>query len=637
MILRKVSLFPFFFLFVLMSSCEKYKTDLQSPSKNLEVKIYTNEEGLKLNLIKSQKSILNIDLGILRMGKNLLGNTYQIEQIKQSSKDEVWTPVYGERSIVRNNYHEVKLSLKEKDSDKSIQLICRLYDEGVAFRYLFDETSFADVILDKELTSFDFDEDYEAWVTNRAQGEYQKKPISSIEEACERPLVIKRNDSSWLAIGEAALVDYARMKLKGHQEKENALQVELEGTVDLKIANYQTPWRYVMVAGSPGELLENNDFILNLNDPNKIEDPSWIKPGKVIREVTLTTQGGIACVDFAVKHNLQYVEFDAGWYGNEYDNASDASTITVDPKRSPGPLDLHHVIEYANEKGIGIILYINRRAMEKQLDEVLPLYKSWGIKGLKYGFVNVGPQKWTSWLHDAVRKAAEYELMVDIHDEYRPTGYSRTYPNLMTQEGIRGDEESPSTAHSLMTAFTRMIAGAGDNTNCYLASRVSEKMGGKAAQMAKAILLYSPWQFVYWYDRPENSPHKKGGAGAAQGLITADENLEFYDLLPTVWYDTQVLEGQIGEFATIARKNNGNWYVGSLVANETRQVNIPLSFLDKDEQYEATVYFQDKNDLKVNQISSEKIMVTRDSVFDRELLANSGLAVVIKWIEQKNK
>ena len=127
-----------------------------------------------------------------------------------------------------------------------------------------------------------------------------------------------------------------------------------------------------MVANSPGQLLENNYFVLNLNESSKIEDASWINPGKVIREVTLTTQGGIACVDFAAKHNLQYVEFDAGWYGHEYENSSDATTITVDPKRSPGPLDLHEVIRYARAQDIGILLYVNQRALTRQLDDILP-------------------------------------------------------------------------------------------------------------------------------------------------------------------------------------------------------------------------------------------------------------------------
>ncbi|MBI9065609.1 MAG: glycoside hydrolase family 97 catalytic domain-containing protein, partial [Marinilabiliaceae bacterium] len=392
------------------------------------------------------------------------------------------------------------------------------------------------------------------------------------------------------------------------------------------------PWRYVMVAGSPGELLENNYFIQNLNEPNKLEDVSWIKPGKVIREVTLTTQGGRACIDFAARHNIQYVEFDAGWYGNEYDDKSDASTITVDPRRSPGPLDLHHVIEYGNQKGIGIILYVNRRALEKQIDELLPLYKSWGIKGLKYGFVNVGPQEWTSWLHDAVRKAADHQLMVDIHDEYRPTGYSRTFPNLMTQEGIRGDEETPSVKHSIITLFTRMIAGAGDNTNCYFADRVSQSMGGKAGQMAKAIMLYSPWQFVYWYDRPSDSPHKKGGAGANETIINERSDLLFYDALPTNWDETKVLEGEMGEYATIARKSGNDWFIGSLAADQSRKVDIPLSFLDKGANYEALVYYQNGEDLKNDEVRTEKIMVNRKSVVSKQLMKDSGLAMIIRKI-----
>ncbi|MCK4992936.1 MAG: glycoside hydrolase family 97 catalytic domain-containing protein, partial [Bacteroidales bacterium] len=516
--------------------------------------------------------------------------------------------------------------------NKTLQLICRMYDEGIAFRYRFHKSYTEHLMLKKELTAFSFDGDYDAWISDRAQSEYRKEKISKIDISCERPLVIKKNDSSFLALGEAALVDFARMKFKKDPKNPLSLQVILDGAVDLQKAGYITPWRFVMVADSPGELLENNYFIQNLNEPNKLEDVSWIKPGKVIREVTLTTKGGIACIDFAVRHNLQYVEFDAGWYGNEYDDKSDASTITVDPRRSPGPLDLHKIIDYGNQKGIGIILYVNRRALEKQLDEILPLYKSWGIKGLKYGFVNVGPQKWTSWLHDAVRKAAEYQLMVDVHDSYRPTGYSRTYPNLMTQEGIRGDEESPTVEHTLITLFTRMIAGAGDNTNCYLASRVSEEMGGKTAQMAKAIMLYSPWQFLYWYDRPEGSPVKKGGAGSATGIISKNENLEFYDALPTVWDETRVLEGKIGKYATIARRNGENWFVGSLAANQNHTIEIPLTFLGEEEKYEAVIFFQNEDDLKNNKVRMEKIKVNQKSVLSRELIRNSGFTVILRKI-----
>jgi alpha-glucosidase len=270
--------------------------------------------------------------------------------------------------------------------------------------------------------------------------------------------------------------------------------------------------------------------------------------------------------------------------------------------------------------------------MEKQLDQILPIYQEWGIKGLKYGFVNVGSRQWTGWLHEAVRKAAKYELMVDIHDEYRPTGYSRTYPNLMTQEGIRGDEESPSTEHTLTTLFTRMLAGAGDNTNCYLAPRVVEKMGGKTAQMAKAIMIYSPWQFLYWYDRPADSPHKTGGAGSAETLLKENPELSFYDALPTVWDDIKVIEGEIGEFATIARRSGTEWFIGSLAANNNRTIEIPLSFLDSDKKYIATVYSQNSSGLKNNKAEISEITVTAESVLSREIIRNSGIAIIIREI-----
>jgi alpha-glucosidase len=418
------------------------------------------------------------------------------------------------------------------------------------------------------------------------------------------------------------------MKFRVDHREKNTLVVSLAGEV-VSGKNLVTPWRYIMLGTSPTEILQNNYLLENLNEANRIEDLSWIRPGKVIREVTLTTTGGKACVDFAVKHNLQFVEFDAGWYGSENDETSDASTITVDPKRSPGPLDLHEVIKYADSKGIGIILYVNRRALEKQLDEILPLYKSWGIAGVKYGFVQVGSQEWTSWLHEAVRKAAENNLMVDIHDEYRPTGYSRTYPNLMTQEGIRGDEESPANDMVIKTIFTRMIAGAGDHTNCYFADRVSETMGSHASQMAKSICIYSPWQFLFWYDRPAGSPGKKGGAGGAEGSIPELDELGFYSRLPTVWEKSLVLEGYPGNHVVIARKSEEEWFVGALSGKDGIQFKIGLDFLDRDKTYKATIYSDDANLGSRTQVKIESLKVDHQTIISRELLAQNGLALII--------
>ncbi|MBN1985084.1 MAG: glycoside hydrolase family 97 catalytic domain-containing protein, partial [Prolixibacteraceae bacterium] len=426
--------------------------------------------------------------------------------------------MYGELAEVPDVYNQTTIRLKETiEPGREFEITFRVYNEGVAFNTTFlSGENTKRLTIQKELTDFTFDEDFSCRVSDRAQSEYRNVPISSIAEPAERPLVVEAGNT-FLAVGEAKLIDFSRMKLQAG-ENQNSLVATLHDSPTVELP-YTTPWRTIMIGGSPGELLENNYFLQNLNDPCAIEDVSWIKPGKVIREVTLTTRGGMACVDFAVENGLQYVEFDAGWYGPEGDENSDATTITVDPARSPGPLDLHKVIQYAESKGIGIIVYVNRRALEKQIDTILPLYKSWGIKGVKYGFVQVGSQQWTTWLHEAVKKAADNQLMVDIHDEYRPTGFSRTYPNLMTQEGIRGDEESPTNVHTLVTLFTRMLAGAGDNTICYYAPRVTETMSGHVSQLAKAVMMYSPWQFLYWYDRPPNSSDVIGGVPGAKGFI----------------------------------------------------------------------------------------------------------------------
>ncbi|NND09346.1 MAG: alpha-glucosidase [Saprospiraceae bacterium] len=544
------------------------------------------------------------------------------------SISRMWNPVYGERSEYKDAYNEALVAIE--GSNPSFSLRIRAYDEGVAFRYEFTDND--RIHITAERTEFVRPENGYAWVSSRAQSEITKVKVSDINEAKERPLLVEYSDSLYVAIGEAALVDFARMKIGAGSSDSGLLKAHLDGPVQ-KDGPFHSPWRYIMAARRPGEILEHNYLLLNLNEPSEIETTSWIRPGKVIREVTLTTQGGMACVDFAVKHNLQFVEFDAGWYGNEYDDASDATTITVDPKRSPGPLDLHKVINYAEEHNIGVILYVNRRALEKQLDEVLPLLASWGVAGVKYGFVQVGPQEWTSWLHDAIRKGADHQLMLDIHDEYRPTGYSRTYPNLMTQEGIRGDEESPTNAMVINTLFTRMIAGAGDHTNCYFADRVTEKMGSHVSQMAKTICIYSPWQFLFWYDRPMGSPSKKGGAGKVESGIPEIADLSFYDRVPTVWDDTKVLDGYPGEFATVARKKESTWYLGALTGTKAYDLQLHLDFLDQGRKYKATVYSHDASLSSKTKVRIDTMMVDNHTILHQEIMPQNGIAVIFDPIK----
>jgi alpha-glucosidase len=558
------------------------------------------------------------------------GDHLRVAAVTRSRSAGRWNPVYGERSVVPDSYNQVVLSLSEtRPPHRTVEMTFRAYNEGVAFQYVvLPSEGRSESVLLEEHSRFVFEQDFPAWVVPTAQGRYEKLPISSMGNDRERPLVVEMDAGLHVAIGEAKLVDFARMKFSAAGGPLPALESRLSGEVRLALPA-TSPWRYVMIGASPAQLLEHNYFVLNLNDPPALGDVSWIKPGKVIREVTLTTQGGLACVDFAAARGLQYVEFDAGWYGPEDSESSSALAVDVDPRRSAGPLDLPRIIQYAASKNVGVVLYVNRRALERQIDDILPLYRSWGVKGLKFGFVQVGSQRWTNWLHEAVRKAAAHRLMVDVHDEYRPTGYERTYPNLMTVEGIRGDEESPDNRHTLITLFTRMLAGAGDHTICYFAPRV-RTMGSHGSQLAKSVLLYSPWQFLYWYDRPAASPPQVGGAGSSDGVIGEEPELEFFDALPVTWDDTKVLEGKIGEYATMARRKGQQWFMASLTGEQGRALEIPLSFLEKGRQYTAVLYVDAAQVQTRTGVRWEERRVASSTVLRHALGKNQGLAVVIR-------
>jgi len=627
-----------FFLLILLSplsSAESNSLSLDSPDGRLTLTVAVREEGGAAGnpyysvSFEGEVIIAPSRLGMLLEDRISLLEGAGIVSSGTASNDSTWKPVYGERSTVRDRFNSLAVTFRRKRPPQiETRIEFRAYNEGIAFCYRIPEQAGLDEVrIDRDLTEFRFTADHEAWAVYSAQGRYKKTPVSRIKRGCERPLVVRVGENLYLAVAEARLVDFARMKLAPLPEAGFALAADLSGKAVCHLP-FRSPWRIIMAARSPGGLLENNDLFLNLNDPCAIEDTSWIKPGKVIREVTLTTLGGRACVDFAADHGIRYVEFDAGWYGHEYDDSSDATTITVDPKRSPGPLDLHEIIRYARSRDVGIILYVNRRALEKQLDEVLPLFRKWGIKGVKYGFVNVGSQKWTAWLHDAVKKAADHELMVDVHDEYRPTGFSRTYPNLMTQEGVAGDETSPSNEQTLTILFTRMLCGAADNTICYYDGRV-EKNASHAYQLAKAVCLFSPWQFVYWYDRPAASPGAKGGAGGQKKAIGREPELEFFDQVPTVWDETRVIHGEIGRYAVIARRSGFDWYVGCMNDSTKRVLKLPLDFLDKDREYRAQIYSDDRAVETRTHVRIDRRDVDAGTVLEVDLAPRCGQAIRI--------
>jgi alpha-glucosidase len=609
--------------------------ELKSPDGRFVVTVDVRDDGDGKGRLfysvswRGQPVVTASRLGFALKDGPALDGGFKVVRLDRGSHDGTWKPVYGERGSYRDHYNQLVTALQETEAPRRLlNVTFRAYNEGAAFCCtLPKQPAMERVSIAKENTEFRFAADHTTWAVYSAQGNYAKVPLSQVKTGCERPTVVRVADDCYAALGEARLVDYARMKFAPLKGVANALVSDLTGGVEAALP-LTTPWRFVMAADSPGRLLENNFLLLNLNDPCAIADTSWIKPGKVIREVTLTTAGGKACVDFAVKRGLQYVEFDAGWYGNEYDDASDARAVNLDPKRSKGPLDLQAVIGYAKARGIGVILYVNRRALEKQLDVILPLYRQWGVAGVKYGFVNVGTQQWTTWLHDAVRKAAAHRLMVDIHDEYRPTGYSRTYPNLMTQEGIAGDETSPANTNTLTILFSRLLCGAADNTVCYFDARV-DRLATHAYQLAKAVCLYSPWQFLFWYDRPPQSPQKTSGAGGGTPVTGDEPELEFYNAVPTVWDDTRVLHGRVGEFAVLARRSGAEWFIGGMNSGEARVLEAPLKFLARGRKYTAHIYSDDPAVPTRTRVRVERRPVDAGTTLKLALSAQGGQAIRI--------
>ncbi|MEI7733386.1 MAG: glycoside hydrolase family 97 N-terminal domain-containing protein [Verrucomicrobiota bacterium] len=573
---------------------------------------------------------LELESGPLTNGFTLLNET-------RTQQDTTWKPVCAERETIRDHYSQLVVDLQETQAPKRLlRLTFRAYDEGVAFAYTLPaQPGLKDFTIAVENTSFAFTGDHTAWAVYSAQGNYNaadvapgKKPtpglgevpLSQVRPGVERPLTVRVADDLYAAITEARLVEYARMKLRPVTNQPHAMEAFLDaergkyGKVT-GTAPFTSPWRVVMLAKSPGQLLEQNYLILNLNDPCALTDTSWIKPGKVIREATLTTVGGKACVDFALQRGLQYIEYDAGWYGFEYDAKSDARDVHLDPKRNPDPtsLNLREVINYANAKGIGVILYVNHLALEKQLDEILPLYQQWGVKGVKYGFVNVGSQPWTSWLHLAIRRAAEHQLMVDIHDEFRNTGYQRTYPNLMTVEGILGNEAFPTPVHNATLPFTRFLTGPGDYTYCWYSGRLKPT---HAHQLALSTIFFSPWQFLYWYDRP--------------AMYKGEKELDYWQTLPTTWDETRVVCGEIGRCASVARRKGQEWYLGTIHPAGRKLVEIPLTFLAPGRKFTATTYSdQDPANPDSKAVKIETLTVDATTILKADLPANGGQAVRI--------
>jgi alpha-glucosidase len=592
---------------------------LESPSRTAVVTIDASSGRLTYAVsFRGHEVIRPSVLGLGLEGAPRLDAGLAVVHQTRSEVRATWTPLCGERSEYPDRYNALTLELRETlPPGRTLLVSFRAYDEGVAFQYEVPaQPGVSSVVIGDEATEFALPAGAYGWETAHAQAIHRRVAIAEMKSPSERPFLVEIPDGPWAAIAEAAVEASSSMWIAKSARDAYAVVARLMGPVVARTP-YRSPWRVIFLGNTPGELLEHNYLLQNLSPSVRLADTSWIRPGKILREVTLSTKGGREAVDFAAAHGLQYIEFDAGWYGYENDDASDATRVSVDPRRlRPEPeyqgLDLPAVIQYARSKGIGVWLYVNRRALERQIDTLLPLFRSWGVVGVKYGFVNVNTQPWTEWLWSAVRKAAEHHLMVDIHDEFRPTGLSRAYPNLLTQEGIQGNEEFPDATQGTILPFTRMLAGAGDHTFCWLDPRLKNTWG---YQLAHALVIYSPLQFLYWYDR-----------AAALAADAGSPGMEWFARLPTVWDDTNVLAGRPGEPVAIARRQGKQWFVGVIADDTARTVRVPLDFLETGTPFRADLYVDGNGP---RDVKKQQRTVSSADVLELALMARGGAAIAL--------
>ncbi|WP_163407183.1 glycoside hydrolase family 97 protein [Flavobacterium ajazii] len=618
---------------------------LKSPDGNYEFTFYQKEKGVTAKQLyyslafKGKPVVLESELGVLVENQTfesalgipndtckVWGENLNFTGVLKNTVNQTWKPIYGEKTLITDHYNELTLTFRKGqetptnltdgyDKNKSyfMNVVVRAYNQGVAFRYYFPEPTnglFLHIV--GEQTQFTMPEGTLAYYEPWAQGPYDLLPLKNWKGQSERPLTMKLSNKLTVAVTEAQMVDYSRMKLSLNPTKPNAIQATLYGSVDV-IPAYATPWRVIMVADKATDLITNNDIILNLNPENQIKNTAFIKPGKVIRVAKLTQADAKKCIDFAVDRGLQYIHLDAGWYGPEMKMSSDATTVS-----EIKDFNMQELTAYASSKGIGVWVYVNQRALVQQLDSILPLYKKWGIKGIKFGFVQVGNQRWSNWLHEAIKKCAEYEMMVDIHDEYRPTGFSRTYPNLMTQEGIRGNEEMPDANHNTILPFTRFLAGPADYTIAYYNNRIKNT---HAHQLALSVVYYSPIQFFYWYDQP--------------AFYQGEPEIEFFDKVHTVWDETKVINGEVGEFITVARKKGNDWFIGAITNNQSRQITIPTDFLAKGKKYSIKTFQDDDTIQTRTKVAVKEQIIKGGEILSFNLKASGGVVIIISEVSKK--
>ena len=594
------------FLFNSCSAPEVAETEnytVASPDGKINIEVNIGNK-IMFSVFHDQNMILTgspISL-TLKEGENP-GVNPELDGVERETVDRIINPVVPHKNkIVKDHYNVLILKFKNR-----YNIEFRAYDDGIAYRFI---TSYSGkIIVKSEEALYKFNGNYKIYFPEEEsffshnEREYIDTNLGDLtaENLSSLPLLVVTENGTNIVLTESDIEDYPGMWVRG--ESGNTLKgvfpgypvdIDQESDRDVPVtkrADYLAetegsrtfPWRTMIITDEAGKLIES-DMVFRLASPNRIDDPSWIKPGKVawdwwndLNVYDVDFKSGVNTetykyfIDFAAANGIEYIILDEGWY--KLGNLAD-----INPD-----IDMTELSGYAEEKGVGLILWVIWKTLDDQLDEALDQFEEWGIKGIKVDFMQRDDQWMVNYYYKIAREAAERHLLVDFHGAYKPAGLRRTYPNVITREGVRGLEwckwsDVVGPEHDVTIPFIRMVAGPMDYTpgamdnagKVNFSSRFSRPMsqGTRVHQMAMYVVYESPLQMMS--DNPGN-------------YMNNQECTNFITKVPVVWDECHVLHGSVGDYVVIARKKDDSWYIGGLNDWTARELSLDISFLGEGE------------------------------------------------------
>lgn len=571
-----------------------------SPDGQLAVDISVNEDVRYEVTFKGRQILLSSPISMTFENDVVAGKNMKIKQAKVTQVDETITSVLP----TKNRYIKDQYSQIEIQTSDNYSLVFRVYNDGVAYRFT---TKFRKpTIVKSEEVVYNFAADFpmyfgqEESMFTHQERQYLNKKMSEFKEGdfCSPPMIVTVEDQIRVLITEADLENYGGMyvsvaannALKGifahyaletTQKNDRSVPVTKYADYIAKVEGTRTyPWRLMVVADNDAEIMES-EMVYKLADPCRLQDVSWIKPGKVAWDwwnacniYGVDFQSGVNTqtykyyIDFASKYGLEYIILDEGWYDIKKD------LLSVVPE-----MDIAELSKYGQSKNVGIVLWTTWKALLDKEDEAFKRFSEWGIKGIKVDFMQRDDPYMVEYYYRIAEKAAAHHLLVDFHGNYKPTGLHRTFPNVISFEGVKGLEnmkwsELPDPEHNTTLPFLRMVAGPMDYTpgGMLNSNKASFKvdwyrprtLGTRCHQLGLYVVFESPLMMLV--DNPSN-------------YYREPVSMEFLSQVPTVWDETKVLKAQIGDFVVVARRSGAKWFIGAITDWTGREFNISLDFL----------------------------------------------------------